>query len=396
MTFKQSILLLLCASLAAFVTRAQSVAPVSGASAVSASGSGASYLPIFSEDASTIAFVSHANNLVTNDDSGVTLDVFLSHVFSGATELISVNTNQLGGGNADAMHVGVSRYAWHIVFASRAWNLASNDANNAVDVFLRSRSGAAAPLTRLVSATPQGQSPADPIPFAPRALSTTPQVALFQDRIVFTSAATNLVSGLQDTNGAYDVFVRDISGVSAAARLVSVGDSSGVTPNGSSHSPQLAGQLIAFISTATDLRLTPPGTTNSNRGGDIYVHDTMNGATYWLSSNTRGLLFGAFPAPPTSYTCFNPAIADLRRAVVYQATPDPNSSYPNVLLYNEVGSTNPIRIATESDPVGRPQISRSGDFVAFSSRSNVYFWNRLTGSNTLISANASGLPGNGP
>jgi hypothetical protein len=374
---------------------AQSIVPASGIPAVSATAAGGSYLPVFSEDGVFLVFLGHANNLVTNDDSGLSLDVFLSYVATGQTELISRNKSGRGGGNADATHAVVSRYGSYVAFASRASNLTTNDNNDAVDVFFRYRSPAASPFTTLVSIDQAGGSPAEPVPFATRPLSTGPQMV--GDRVVFASAATNLVSGLQDTNGTYDIFVRDLLGVSGATRLVSTANVPGVTPDGSSHSPQISDnrQYVGFISTASNL--LPADVTNSNRGGDIYIRDLDNARTYWASTNTRSLLVGAFPAPPNTYTCFNYALSWDGRHVVYQATASlytPSSS--NVLLYFEIGSTGPVRIATDSDLIGRPQISGYGDWVAFSSRSNIYLWNRATGSNTLISVSTNGGPANGP
>src|SRR5258705_11864195 len=70
---------------------AQSIVPVSGGNATSASAAGGSYLPVFSEDGRMLVYLSHANNLVTNDDSGFSLDVFVSYLITGETDLVSVN-----------------------------------------------------------------------------------------------------------------------------------------------------------------------------------------------------------------------------------------------------------------------------------------------------------------
>jgi hypothetical protein len=382
-------------SLAFLSVAAPSIVPVSGGNAVSASAAGGSFLPVFSEDGRFLVYLSHANNLVTNDDLGLSLDVFLTDIISGYTELISVNTSQHGGANADCTHAAVSRYGPYVAFASRASNLTTSDTNGAVDVFFRSFSPVAAPFTTLVSRIQGDGSPPEPVPFATRPLSTAPQLA--QDRVVFASAATNLVPGLEDTNGTYDVFVRDIFGVFALARLVSVANVPGVTPDGSSHSPQISSnrQHVGFISTASNL--LSADITNRNRGGDIYIRDLNSSRTWWASTNTRSLLVGAFPAPPSTYTCFNYALSGDGRHVVYQANASEYAPYSsNVLLYFEIGSTGPVRIATDSDPIGRPQISSFGDWVAFSSRSNIYLWSRATGSNTLISASTNGGPANGP
>src|SRR5258705_1119359 len=94
----------------------QSVTPVSSGNAISASAAGGSFLPVFSQDGSTIVYLSYANNLVTNDSRNLSLDVFASPALAGGgtTELISVGTNRVGGANADCFDVAVSRYALNI------------------------------------------------------------------------------------------------------------------------------------------------------------------------------------------------------------------------------------------------------------------------------------------
>ncbi|HMJ64665.1 MAG TPA: hypothetical protein VK615_04875, partial [Candidatus Binatia bacterium] len=138
---------------------------------------------------------------------------------------------------------------------------------------------------------------------------------------------------------------------------------------------------------------------STNRGGDIYLRnlDSAGAAPIWLRRLTCQWLVGAFPASPCTfgapYYCFNYALSGNGLSVAYQANAGPGTS--NVLLYGQSGA-NAIRIATDSDLVGRPQISSQGDWVAFSSRSNIYLWNRATGSNTLISVSTNGGPANGP
>src|SRR5881409_3062533 len=119
--------LALCCTTVAPNTQAQSTPAASGGNTPSASAAGGSFLPVFSQDGRFLVYLRNANNLVSNDDSGLALDVFLSDVSTGDTELISVNGSRRGGGNADATHAVVSRYGSYIAFASRASNLTTND-----------------------------------------------------------------------------------------------------------------------------------------------------------------------------------------------------------------------------------------------------------------------------
>src|SRR6185369_4846837 len=67
----------------------------------SASGAGNSHLPMFSGDARSVAFLSQANNLVTNDDLGASLDLFVRDLAASNTVLVSVSSNGFGGANRD-------------------------------------------------------------------------------------------------------------------------------------------------------------------------------------------------------------------------------------------------------------------------------------------------------
>jgi Tol biopolymer transport system component len=374
---------------------ARAIEVISAPPAVSASASGSSFLPAFSQDGSHLAWVSHANNLVTNDDSGLTLDVFLTDFLSGTTQLISVNTGGVGGGNFDSTHVSVGRYGYGVAFAGRSSNLTTNDTNNAVDIFVsRKPCGICSPgPITLASLDHSGRgSPNEPTPFAARPLSCNPQMDALGLRVAFESFATNLTS-VVDTNGVSDVFVMGAAGPAVSA--VSVGWQGGVTGDAPSHSPQIndTGSYVSFVSSATNLVF---GFTNSNRGGDIYVRNLSGGPTYWASVGTRNVLVisPVPPAPPSNYYCFNHALSGDGLSVVYQANAGPGTS--NNLLYFRVGMTNAIRIATVSDTAGRPQISTQGDWVTFSSQGQVYLWNRSSGSNALISAGTNGGPANGP
>ena len=62
-----------------------------------ATGAGNSYFPVFSADGKFVAFLSHANNLVTNDDRRPHLDLFLRDLAVSNTVLVSVNSNGFGG-----------------------------------------------------------------------------------------------------------------------------------------------------------------------------------------------------------------------------------------------------------------------------------------------------------
>jgi Tol biopolymer transport system component len=104
---------------------------------------------------------------------------------------------------------------------------------------------------------------------------------------VYASYASNLVPG--DTNGAWDVFVRDRAlGVTLRASV----DSSGAQANGNSGAfvfPQdgvdvaSGGRYVAFLSDATNL---VPADTNGRT--DVFVHDMLTGETTLESLDSAG------------------------------------------------------------------------------------------------------------
>src|SRR2546428_9318696 len=96
---------------------------VSEVSRSNIAGAGGSDGPAFSTDGRFLAFVSHANNLVTNDDSAPYLDVFVRDLATSNTVLVSVNTSGIGGGNADAHSPSISSNGQFVAFVSAAGNL---------------------------------------------------------------------------------------------------------------------------------------------------------------------------------------------------------------------------------------------------------------------------------
>src|SRR4030095_1575708 len=126
---------------------ADTIQPASTAYRTSTTASGNSYSPVFSADGRSIAFVSHAGNLVTNDDSGPNLDLFIRDLPTGKTVLVSVSTNGVGGANDDVRAFAISADAQMAVFETAASHLGPADENGVVDVYVRDRIAGA---TRLV------------------------------------------------------------------------------------------------------------------------------------------------------------------------------------------------------------------------------------------------------
>ena len=246
------------------------------------------------------------------------------------------------------------------MFLGNAGNLVTNESGGMVlNVFLRDR---VLGLTRLVSAGVTGAG-GDGNSSAP---SLTPDGRF----IVFESVASNLVTG--DTNGAADVFVRDM--LEESVRLVSAnyagsgagGAASGdaaITPDaryvafcsaadnlvaddsnglgdvfvrdrqtgvttliscgaqgggGRSEAPAISadGRFVAFLSTATNL---VAGVTNREPG--VYLHDRVTGTTHWVSRDVPAVVLSALGSPIAGApTCFPPALSADGRWMAFKVT----------------------------------------------------------------------------
>ena len=164
-----------------------------------------------SADGNVVAFWSRTTNLVANDTNGAE-DTFLHDRSTGITERVSVNTAGVEG-DLGSYRASLSSDGMLVAFESNATNLAVVDTNKSTDIFLRDR---AAGTTRRVSLTSSGTPPGPGGCF-------DPSISSDGSRVAFSARATDLVPG--DTNGHYDVFVRDR--VAATIVCVSV-DSSGL------------------------------------------------------------------------------------------------------------------------------------------------------------------------
>jgi Tol biopolymer transport system component len=221
-----------------------------------------------SPDGRFVAFESRASNLVPGDTNAVR-DVFLRDRLNGTTERVSVAT---GGaqGNEDCLLPSISSDGRYVAFTSNATNLVVGDTNGTWDIFVRDRQSG---TTERVSIGLGGvQGTAD---------SYFPCISADGRWVTFESRAANLVPG--DTNGSYDVFVRDRH--LGAIERVSVATGGTQSDLGESVSATISsdGRYVAFLSSATNL---VPGDTNGTF--DVFLHDRRSGTTERVSVATSG------------------------------------------------------------------------------------------------------------
>src|SRR6185436_8449149 len=177
--------------------------------------------------------------------------------------------------------------------------------------------------------------------------------------IAFSSFATNLIPG--DTNGAKDIFIRDLQlGLTARVSL----NSSGIQGNGNSDSPTISadGSYIVFVSSATNL---VEGDTNGQ--ADVFVRDLQTGVTTRASVASNGVQANS-PSGGTSISADG-------RYVTFESTAtnlvpgDTNGSYDVFMHDMQTGITTRLSVnasGLQGDrSSGSPSISSDGRFVAF-------------------------------
>lgn len=235
--------------------------------------------------------------------------------------------------------------------------------------------------------------------------------------VAYASAAPNLVAG--DTNGTFDVFVRDRATATTArvsvgpAGAQAVGGDSGYFGPGSDFAGLYVsisddGQRIAFVSNATNL---VAGDGNLRR--DAFVHDRSTGSTTLVSRSTGGTIGNGDTTEI--------AISGDGRFVAFTSgasnliTGDTNNE-PDVFV-RELASGTTERISLDSAdaqivlPSGRgsshPVITRDGREVFFLNEGNVapldcpgqcptvYVRDRQAGTTTTVSLRHDGTPGTG-
>jgi Tol biopolymer transport system component len=212
--------------------------------------------PAISADGRYVAFASSASNLVAGGDTALlSQDIFIHDRVSGATTRVSVGT---GGTQANNISQApkISADGRYVAFYSAASNLVAGDTNARTDVFVRDR--VTGVTTRVSVATSGAQA---------NGSSYVCGISGDGRYVAFYSAASNLVAG--DTNGTYDVFVRDR--VTGATTRVSVAPS-GAQSNGSSSVPAISGdgRYVVFESAASNL---VAGDTNAKT--DVFVRDRL-------------------------------------------------------------------------------------------------------------------------
>ncbi|MGI9604317.1 MAG: TolB family protein, partial [Acidimicrobiales bacterium] len=328
--------LLMVTSSCAFVARAS-------VDANGAQATGASDAPTVSADGRYVAYASVATDIISPDTNGAESDVFRRDNLTGAVQRISAsqrNGNDLTStrptSSADGQLVA---YETGVVAAQR-------------EIWIR-RVGGSTNHERVDAA----------LAGSPNGDSTEPSISDDGVRIVYTSAATNLVTG--DGNGVTDVFVHDTQ--TDATTRVSV-DSGGVEATGASGEPAISGdgRYVVFSSVASDLAVG-----DSNGVSDVFVHDTQTGATSRVSVDSGGTqASGASSAPSVSAAGDVVAFASTASDLV----PGDTNALVDVFV-RDLGAATTTRLSTDAFGVeaiggsgsGEPALADDGSHLAYSS-----------------------------
>jgi Tol biopolymer transport system component len=246
-------------------------------------GSDASYLPDISDDGSSVAFESNADNL-----TGISpvQQIVVRDIDANTTRLASRAGGASGAaGSSESRRPTISSDGSRVAFHSDSTNLHPDDPTSNGTIFVRDLE---TDETLLVSKTSTGAS----------ATGTSSNAAISGDGtyVAFQSSSNELDPAATATRP--DVFHHDL--VTGDTVLVSRMDGpAGAEGNDTADRPTISehGRLVAFNSAATNL---DPADTDSQ--GDVYLRDVLGpDTTAPVTTITSGPLTGSFRAA-TAFT----------------------------------------------------------------------------------------------
>lgn len=266
----------------------------------------------------------------------------------GDTERVSVSSS---GTEGDGVSVdsSISADGRYVAFESAANNFVAFNPST-MDIFLRDTLTDTTTRVSVAPGNTGGNSD-----------SANPSISADGRYVAFDSLATNLVAG--DTNGRYDVFLRDTA--TNTTTRVSVA-SDGTEGDNDSLNPSMSadGRYVAFHSAAANL---VPGDENIDR--DIFVRDTVANTTTRVSVASDGTeTSGDSDLPSISADGGHVAFFSFAENLV----PDDTNAAVDVFVRDIAGnSTTRVSVATDGTEGDAhsliPSISADGRYIAFDS-----------------------------
>jgi Tol biopolymer transport system component len=224
-----------------------------------------------SADGKFVVFVTCSKNFAPTA-SGYNYHVYLHNMATGTTDMIDTGlSGAMPNDTAYEMSTDISADGRYVVFGSNATNLVSNGHNG---IFVRDTK---LNTTTLVSDSYNGTTP--------NGTSDRPSISCDGSLIVFSSTASNLVSG--DTNSLKDVFlVNRIGGYSIKDLTLNANAESGATYGWPlTAKVSCDGSTVLLSSKATNLA---SGVTGTNVHS--YVYDTYDETLELIDQTTGGTL----------------------------------------------------------------------------------------------------------
>ena len=240
---------------------------------------GPSLVVSLSADGRYLAFSSSATNLIAgqNDTNGGP-DAFVWDRQTGATTLVSgaAGSSSTTANGASTLR-GLSADGRHVAFSSSATNLIPGltDGNNADDMFYGDLDLGGLKLISHVSSS--STTTANGTSIASAESSSISGDGRF---VTFASSATNLITGVNELNATYDVFLWD--GDSNSVALVSHHPfSTSLTGNAESAAWAVSedGNFVVFESLATNLQIG----SDTNSAYDVFLFDRLSGTVRLVS-----------------------------------------------------------------------------------------------------------------
>lgn len=355
-------------------------------------GNSWSRAPAISGDGRHVAFLSNASNLWP-DATGL-IRVLVRDRQSGDMDRADLTLD----GTAVASYsndgdLAISGAGDLVIFASDSDDLLASDTNGYHDIYVKILRGGSAGLIQRLTGSAAGQTDGD---------SGHPDITADGRYAVWESTATNQVTG--DTNGEYDIFLRDRELFTIAER-VSVSTSGG-QGSGQSRDPSISddGDRVVFISNAGDL-ISPAAPIRTN----VYLRDRSGSTTTLISRTTAGAIGDG--------GCSDAMISGDGTTVVYASdstdlvTGDTNAVDDVFVTAIATGETRRVSISSDGDQAdgssGHPAISDDGRYVAFTSTAtnlvdddgngvqDAFLHDLATGVTRRVSATTDGEDGDG-
>lgn len=334
--------------------------------AATESGNGASVPRGISQDGRFTLFESNATNLATTDTNAQN-DLFL---YDRETNSVTLISNAAGTpsitANGYAMSGGFSADGMYVAYLSFATNVVAGvvDSNGTYDAFLWNR---ATGISTLISHSADNA--------AQTANGAVSSIFLSADSsfAAYTSAATNVATGVSDGNAASDVYrwnrVTDTSTLVSAAH-----GSPTASANQASQAVSISddGSWIGFSSSANDL----VSDQNHTGGTHLFARDLAGLATLVVSrahdqpsltSSSNCALVDA--TSDGRYFLFESSGTDLGVGIVYNGTPR-----TNVYLFDRINETTRLvshraglPLETASDGIGARagSVTNDGRYISF-------------------------------